>query len=164
MFCTICSLRIAHLKCGPAVISLLIHAVLAGCVTTDLTDAAAGAGAASLDLYPMSNSQNSTRCVIRAIDGIDVSGEQSERLTSKYLLPSGLHRFTFLCEESIGSIAMRNFRFELDVAVKAGASYGLMQRVRAGAPACIVFSPVNPPALASDAAVEYCPLVATGEN
>jgi hypothetical protein len=65
--------------------------LLAGCATSDLTEPDYSKGKATLELYPMATSDASTRCMVAVIDGQDVSGRQSWRLTTEYLIPTGKH-------------------------------------------------------------------------
>ena len=137
------------LSCAIACCTLYV----AGCVTTDL---AAGDGAATLDLYLMASSQRTTRCVIRAIDGTDVSDKQSAVLTAKYLVPSGLHTYTMLCEDLVGSIPVTTYRFELRALLEEGGDYVLLQRARVGAAACIGITAADSKS-GDEPVAEFCP-------
>lgn len=102
--------------------------VLLGCATSDLSGPDYSGSKAVLELFPMATSEASTRCMIAAIDGRDVRDRQSWRLTSEYLIPSGQHTYKFTCEDSLGSVAVRGYSFDLEFSVSAEGKYGLTQQ------------------------------------
>ena len=126
---------------------------LSGCATADLTGGFPESGVAELDLNLMASSQNSTTCVISAIDGQDVSDKQSFRLTTQYAIPSGEHRFTLLCEDAIGSIPVQAYRVTIDASIENNGEYVLVQRMRRSAPPCISIEDIK----SKLAVAEYCP-------
>jgi hypothetical protein len=123
--------RVMHNRrhAGLAVICSVLM-VLAGCATSDLNSPDYSGKKAVLVLYLMASSEASTRCMIAAIDGIDVRDRQSWRLTVKYLIPAGRHSYKVECEDSVGSIAVRDYSFNLELLVSADGEYGLMQQYR----------------------------------
>lgn len=139
------------------VISFLIlaTALLSGCATADLTLDYVDSGAASLELNLMASSQNSTQCMVVAIDGNDVSDQQSFRLTEKYLLPSGQHKLALLCEDYVGSIPLSAYRFAINVYLEDGGSYLLVKRMRRSASPCIAIEEAGG-ADKSLSVAEYC--------
>jgi len=104
--------------------------VLPGCATSDLSSADYSGSKAVFVLYPMATSEASTQCMIAAIDGEDVRDRQSWRLTTEYLIPSGQHAYKFTCEDSLGSVAVRGYSFDLEFSVSADGKYGLTQQRR----------------------------------
>ena len=104
--------------------------VLVGCATSDLSSADYSGSKAVLELFPMATSEASTRCMIAAIDGQDVRDRQSWRLTTEYLIPSGRQTYKFTCEDSLGSVALRGYSFDLEFSVSAEGKYGLTQQRR----------------------------------
>lgn len=104
--------------------------VLLGCATSDLSSPDYSGSKAVLELFPMATSEASTRCMIAAIDGQDVRDRQSWRLTTEYLIPSGRHTYKFTCEDSLGSVALRGYSFDLEFSVSAEGKYGLTQQRR----------------------------------
>ena len=104
--------------------------VLLGCATSDLSGPDYSGSKAALELFPMATSEASTRCMIAAIDGQDVRDRQSWRLTTEYLIPSGQHTYKFTCEDSLGSVAVRGYSFDLEFSVSAEGRYGLTQQRR----------------------------------
>jgi hypothetical protein len=124
--------RIMHNRRRHAGLAFVCSALimLAGCATSDLNSPDYSGDKAVLVLYPMATSGASTRCMIAAIDGIDVRDRQSWRLTAEYLIPAGQHSYKVVCEDSIGSIAVRDYSFKLELLVSADGEYGLMQQQR----------------------------------
>lgn len=124
-------------------------------MTSDLAGPDYEDGKALLVLYPMSSSDMSTQCMIALIDGRNVREMQSPRLTTEYLIPSGSHTYGFACEESVGSIPIRDYSFYLTFDTVAGGRYGLLRQPQRKGAACILVqnlgkdteSPVG----------EYCP-------
>jgi len=104
--------------------------VLLGCATSDLSNPDYSGSKAAFVLYPMATSEASTHCMIAAIDGEDVRDRQSWRLTTEYLIPSGQHTYKFTCEDSLGSVAVRGYSFDLEFSVSADGKYGLTQQRR----------------------------------
>ena len=101
--------------------------LLTACVTSDLSPADSDLGTAVLELYPMSSSQNSTRCLITHVDGKDMQDRQSPRLTASYIVPAGEHLYQLNCEDSVGSIPVRAYSFLMPISLVAGENYVLLQ-------------------------------------
>ena len=101
--------------------------LLTACVSSDLSNIDSAAGTAVLELYPMSSSQNSTRCLVTHIDGEDMRDRQSPRLTVNYIVPEGEHLYQLNCENSVGSIPIRAYSFVMPVTFVAGKTYMLLQ-------------------------------------
>ena len=112
--------------CGFAAVLLLT-----ACVSSDLTSVDSAAGTAVLELYPMSSSQNSTRCLVTHIDGEDMRDRQSPRLTVSYIVPEGENLYQLNCENSVGSIPVRAYSFVMPVTFVAGKTYMLLQDLSA---------------------------------
>ena len=128
--------------------------MLAGCVTSDLTGTDYAGAKAELVLYTMASSNMSMKCMVAAIDGRNVRKLQSWQLTTEYLIPAGSHVYRFVCEESAGSIPLRNYNFVMTFDTMPGGRYGLMWRHRRDGIACIV---VKDEAKANETPLaEYC--------
>jgi hypothetical protein len=119
--------------------------LLTGCATSDLTEPDYSQGKATLELYPMATSDASTRCMVTMIDGQDVSGRQSWRLTTKYLIPAGRHIYEIVCEDSVGSIAIRGYSFSIEFSTVAGGRYGLLRQQRRDGVCIVVQDLVSDP-------------------
>jgi hypothetical protein len=114
---------------GPGIF-LGVSILIAGCATSDLTEPDYSKGKATLELYPMATSDASTRCMVTMIDGQDVSARQSWRLTTEYLLPTGKHIYKIVCEDSLGSIAIRDYSFSIELSTVAAGRYALLRQQR----------------------------------
>jgi hypothetical protein len=139
------------------VLGALLALSISACVTADLTGPDPDAAPATLQLLPMDSSQNSTICVISALDGNDVTQDYSRRLTTEFLLPAGQHTYTFSCEDSVGSIATRDYSFDLTFSLEADAVYGLMQGEWRTAYPCIVVAALDDAAKNDPPLAGYCP-------
>ena len=117
-------------------IAVLLAWLLGGCETADLATRLSDAEPATLSLNLMASSENSTTCLIASIDGTDVTGTYSRRLTSEYLVPAGSHRYVFECEDFAGSIAVRGYSFEMTIDARPGESYGFYREARSDRPYC----------------------------
>lgn len=139
------------------VLAALLALALSACVSADLTGPDPDAPQATLQLLPMDSAQNSTVCVISALDGKDVTKDYSRRLTTEFLLPAGQHTYRFSCEDSVGSIAARDYLFDLTFSLEADAAYGLMQGEWRTAYPCIVVAALDDAAKNDPPLAGYCP-------
>ena len=136
--------------------------LLTACVSSDLTNIDRASGTAVLELYPMSSSQNSTRCVITHIDGEDMRDRQSPRLTVSYIVPEGENLYQLNCANSVGSIPVRAYSFTLPVTFVAGKTYMLLQEFSAENN-CIVILEKARPDIKQAPVAEFCsPAVGQG--
>ncbi len=103
----------------------------------------------------MATSEASTRCMVTVIDGQDVSERQSWRLTTEYLLPTGRHIYEIVCEDSIGSIAIRSYSFSVEFGTVAGGRYGLL-RQQSRDEVCIVVQDLLSDPKAVSLLAEHC--------
>ncbi len=129
--------------------------LLTGCATSDLTEPDYSEGKVTLELYPMATSDASTRCMVTMIDSQDVSGRQSWRLTTKYLIPTGRHIYEIVCEDSVGSIAIRDYSFSVEFSTVAGGRYGLLRQQRRDE-ICIVVQDLVSDPKAESLLARYC--------
>jgi hypothetical protein len=137
-------------------------ALLTACVSSDLTDVDSNAGTAVLELYSMSSSQNSTRCVITHIGDEDMRGRQSPRLTVSYIVPEGENLYQLNCENSVGSIPVHAYSFILTVNFVAGQTYMLLQEFSAGI-GCIVIREKVKSKVRQAPVAEFCsPVIGQG--
>jgi hypothetical protein len=132
-----------------------VIALVTGCATSDLTEPNYSEGKATLELYPMATSDASTRCMVTSIDGQDVSERQSWRLTTKYLIPTGRHIYEIVCEDSVGSIAIRGYSFSVEFGAVAGGHYGLL-RQQSRDEVCIVVQDLVSDPQAVSLLAEHC--------
>ena len=142
---------------GSRLSGLGVALLLTACVSSDLTPADSDLGTAALELYPMSSSQNSTRCLITHVDGIDMRDRQSPRLTVSYIVPEGEHLYQLNCEDSVGSIPVRAYSFLMPISLVAGANYVLLKEYSARN-ACIVVRESGAAKNVQEPIAEYCSL------
>jgi len=129
---------------------------LGGCVTTNLSATDNPAEQATLALETISSGNSSTRCMIGAIDGVKISAADNSRLTFEYLIPVGKHNYGFVCEESAGTIPIRDYTFDLFVDAAAGGSYAFRQQSRRSDTPCFEVIDAGGDDKESAAIAEYC--------
>jgi hypothetical protein len=142
---------------GSRLSGLGVALLLTACVSSDLTPADSDLGTAVLELYPMSSSQNSTRCLITHIDGKDMRDRQSPRLTVSYIVPAGEHLYQLNCEDSVGSIPVRAYSFLMPISLVGGGNYVLLKEYSARN-ACIVVRESGAGKNVQEPIAEYCSL------
>ena len=133
--------------------------LLTACVSSDLVPADSDLGTAVLELYPMSSSQNSTRCLITHVDGEDMRDRQSPRLAASYIVPEGEHLYQLNCEDSVGSIPVRAYSFLMPIFFVAGKDYVLLKEYSARND-CIVVRESGEGKNAQEPIAQYCSLAA----
>jgi hypothetical protein len=139
------------------ILGALLALSISACETANLAGPDPDVAQATLQLLPMDSSQNSTVCVINALDGKDVTKDYSRRLTTEFILPAGQHTYRFSCEDSVGSIAVRDYLFDLTFSLDADAVYGLMQGDWRTAYPCIVVAALDDAAKNDPPLAGYCP-------